>query len=61
MLIQEKDDESDKRLHKAAQLTNQIHIDISKINQFALCRNFISGSIGLETLSAKLFQSGEKP
>ena len=34
MLIQEKDDDSDKLLYKAAQLTNQICIDISKIKKF---------------------------
>lgn len=34
MLIQEKDDDSDKRLYKAAQLTRQVYIDIPKIKKF---------------------------
>lgn len=34
MLIQEQDDDSDKRLHKTTQLTHQIYIDIQKIKQF---------------------------
>lgn len=34
MLIQEQDDDSDKRLHKTAQLTHQIYIDIPKVNKF---------------------------
>ncbi|MDP2413059.1 hypothetical protein [Daejeonella sp.] len=34
MLIPEKDDESDKRFYKAAQLSNQIYIDTQKIKKF---------------------------
>ncbi len=34
MLIQEKDDDSDKRFYKTAQLTNQIYIDIPRIKNF---------------------------
>ncbi len=34
MLPQEKDDDSDKRFHKTAQITNQINIDIPRIKKF---------------------------
>ena len=34
MLIQEQDDDSDKRFHKTTQLTHQIYFDIQKVNKF---------------------------